>query len=251
MANTAASDQRSTYFPQPRIELTERLREGDKILDAAMANADKMIPAGEVLVRAGEAHGTVYRLTTGKMARVRSIADGRRQIICLFLPGDLFALKAMMLDRQPDNIECLSKASVRAIGCREALDLAGEHPNVALRFMWQLAEDERRLHNSVTMLGRGSALERISTALLELQARLALLGSETTRITIRQQDLADYVGLTIVHVNRTLRALREQGAIGTRSGGILLRDVSALHRHAAPMLDIFERETPEFGAGLH
>jgi hypothetical protein len=69
------------------------LCEGDKILDAAMAKADKMIPAGDALVRAGEPHGTVYRLTTGKMVRVTRIDDGRRQIICMFLPGDLLALK--------------------------------------------------------------------------------------------------------------------------------------------------------------
>jgi CRP/FNR family transcriptional regulator len=113
--------------------------------------------------------------------------------------------------------------------------------------MWQLAEDERRLHNSVTLFGRGSALERISAVLLDLQARLVLLGGESSSVSIRQQDLADYVGLTLVHVNRTLRSLREQGALATQNGGISLRDVTALHRHAKPMLDIFERETPELG----
>jgi hypothetical protein len=86
---------------------------------------------------------------------------------------------------------------------------------------------------------------------LDLQARLVQFGNEVSLIPIRQQDLADYVGLTIIHVNRTLRALREQGALETRMGGIIVRDVAALHQHAAPMLDVFEREAPEFGAGVH
>jgi CRP/FNR family transcriptional regulator, anaerobic regulatory protein len=245
----AESDQLPSYFPSPRDELSERLRHGDIALDAAMPSAET-IPAGRTLVRAGESHRTVYRLVTGKMARIRLVEDGRRQIICIFGPGDLMAVKAMLLDRQPDNIECLSPSTVKSVGYREALALAGEQPNVSLRFMWQLAEDERRLHNTVTMLGRGTAVERISTVLLDLQARIMGYGGQPTMISIRQQDLADHVGLTIVHVNRTLRSLRDQGTIETRTGRIILRDIAALHRHATPMLDVFERESPEFGAGV-
>lgn len=244
----AAPAQDSSYFPSPRAEVTAKLAEGDNILDQAMTGSEKSVPAGNVIVREGEPHGTIYRLVHGKVARIRALQDGRRQIICIFAPGDLLAVKAMMLDRQPDNVEALSRATLKVLDHRRGLALAGEHPNVGLRYMWQLAEDERRLHNSVIMLGRGTALERISTALLDLQARLVQLGGENAPITIRQQDLADYLGLTLVHVNRTLRSLREQGALDTRTGGIFVRDLAVLHKHAAPMLDVFERETPIFGA---
>ena len=240
-----------TYFPSPRAELAERLAEGDKLIDAAMASTDSPIRPGHVLAREGEQQTTLYRLVAGKVARIRAIPDGRRQILCIFGPGDLLAVKSMLLDRQPDNVEALSQATVRALDYRKGLALAGKHPDVGFRFMWQLAEDERRLHNSVILLGRGTALERISTVLLDLQVRLVLLGGESNPIKIRQPDLADYVGLTLVHVNRTLRRLHEQGALDTQTGGIVLRDVAALHQHAAPMLDVFERETPIFGARLH
>ena len=249
MAN-AAPDQCPTYFPSPRQELAERLRQGDRILDAAMAT-EKLIRVGHVLVRGGATQTAIYRLISGKVARIRAIEDGRRQIICIFSPGDLVAVKAMLLDRQPDNVEALSRATVKSLRYTDALKLGDQYSDVNLRFMWQLAEDERRLHNSVTMLGRGTAVERISTALLDLQARLVQFGNEASLIAIRQQDLADYVGLTIIHVNRTLRSLREQGALDTRFGGVVIRDVAVLNRHATPMLDVFEREAPEFGARLH
>jgi CRP-like cAMP-binding protein len=236
-----------SYFPPPRAELTGTLAQADEILNASMAGTGKMIPAGHVFVREGEAHTTIYRLTRGKVARIRTLEDGRRQIICIFSPGDLLAVKAMLLDRQPDNIEALSNAAVMSLAYGKALALADQHPSVGIRYMWQLAEDERRLHNSVTLLGRGTALERISAALLDLQARLVALGGEHSMISIRQQDLADYVGLTLVHVNRTLRSLREQGALMTEHGSIVLQDLAALFRHAKPMLDIFEREAPLFG----
>lgn len=242
--------QTSSYFPSPRPELAERLAEGDKLLNGAMVGTIRSIPAGHVLVCAGEPQTTVYRLTAGKMARVRVIEDGRRQIVCFFGPGDLLAVKSMLLDRQPDNIEALSRATVTVLEYATGLELAAQHPSVGIRFMWQLAEDERRLHNSVVLLGRGTAMERVTSALLDLHARLKPNG-ETRSVSIKQQDLADFVGLTLVHVNRTLRSLREQGALHTANGSIVLRDISALHRHAAPVLDIFERETPFPGAPLH
>src|SRR4051812_41273566 len=80
-----------TYFPTPRTELAERLRQGDQVLDVAMAKTEKVIPVGHVLVRAGEPQTVIYRLLSGKLARVRPIEDGRRQIICIFSPGDLLA----------------------------------------------------------------------------------------------------------------------------------------------------------------
>jgi hypothetical protein len=117
--------------------------------------------------------------------------------------------------------------------------------------MWQLAEDERRLHNQVTMLGRGNAVERIATMLVVLNGRLTKLGiaeAERRQINLRQQDIADYLGLTMVHVNRTLRGLRKQGAILVQSGTITITDPEIVGRYAAPMMDVFERDAPEFAA---
>jgi len=247
----ATPDQHPTYFPAPRRELADRLREGDRILDAAMAKTEKVIPEGHVLVWRGEPQTAIYRLISGKIARVRSLEDGQRQIVCIFSPGDLLAVKAILLDRQPDNIEALSRATVRSLEYTDALTLGTQHSDVSLRFKWQLSEDERRLRNNVMMLGRGTALERISTVLLDLQARLVRFNNRFQLIPIRQQDIADYVGLSLIHVNRTLRTLREQGALETRIGGIVIRNSATLSRHATPMRDVFERESLEFGARLY
>jgi CRP/FNR family transcriptional regulator, anaerobic regulatory protein len=239
---------RTEYFPPPRHELLKRLEAGDAALQAAMQHDFRRFAKGTTLVKAAEEHKTVYRLISGAAARVRNLEDGRRQIVLIFLPGDLIAVKAMLLDRQPDSIECLSQCTVRSLACAEAIALSAANPDVAFRFMWQLAEDERRLHNQVAMLGRGNAVERISTMLVDINGRLAKLGlADSMPISIRQQDIADYLGLTIVHVNRTLRTLREQGVIAVQTGRIAITDLEAVGRYAAPMLDVFEREAPEFG----
>jgi CRP-like cAMP-binding protein len=65
----------------------------------------------------------------------------------VFLPGDLIGIKSMLLERQPDTIECLSDAHVRSIDRRQLRELVAQDHAASLRIMFQLAEDERRLHN--------------------------------------------------------------------------------------------------------
>jgi CRP-like cAMP-binding protein len=242
--------QASPYFPQPRPELAGRLAAADEALAGAMVKNTRVFPKGHVLVRAEEPHPTMFRLISGTVARIRLLDDSRRQIICIFTPGDLLAVKAIILDRQPDAIECLSKSVLQAISYNEASELASANPDVAFRYIWQLAEDERRLHNNVTMLGRGTAIERIATMLVDLAGRRSKLGLPSNEIPFSQRDIADYVGITVIHVNRTLRTLREQGAISVHMGRIVITDKDALGRHAAPMLDVFEREDPDFSGTL-
>jgi DNA-binding transcriptional regulator LsrR (DeoR family) len=64
-----------------------------------------------------------------------------------------------------------------------------------------------------------------------------------------QEQLGDHLGLTLVHVNRTLRRLREEGILTVRTGHVQIHDVDALALYAAPMQDIFERESKAFGGG--
>jgi CRP-like cAMP-binding protein len=116
--------------------------------------------------------------------------------------------------------------------------------------VWQLAEDERRLHNNISMLGRGTAIERIATMLVDLAGRQGKVGLPSSEIRLAQQEIADYVGITVIHVNRTLRTLREEGVISVHMGRIVITNKDALGRHAAPMLDVFEREDPDFGGKL-
>ena len=241
------------YFPPPRHELLDRLEAGDKALREAMQQNPRRFGRGAVLVKAAEEHRAIYRLQSGTAARVRILEDDRRQIIAIFLPGDLLAIKSMLFDRQPDSIECLSACRVEVLSYTDAIALAAGNSDVAFRLMWQLAEDERRLHKQVVILGRGNAVERISAMLMDLSGRLAKLGfsdAERRRIAIRQQDIADYIGLTIMHVNRTLRTLRKQGTIATQFGNISVIDPETVGRYAAPMLDIFEREAVEFGGSV-
>ena len=205
---------------------------------------------GDVLINTGENSSTVYLLESGWVARTRLIDDGRRQIIVVFLPGDLMGIKSMLLERQPDTIECLSDAYVRVIDHKRLLELVARDHGASLRTMFQLAEDERRLHNWVAALGRGSADERIAPLLLDLHGRLhqaGLANGDGFYMPMTQQEIADHLGLTLVHVNRVLRRLREAGIVTVQRGVVTVNEMARLSRLAAPLQDIYERTTPEFG----
>src|SRR3954466_4551893 len=205
---------------------------------------------GELLVSTGQESSTAYLLESGWVARTRKTEDGRRQIMMVFLPGDLMGIKSMLLERQPDTIECLTDARVRMIDHERLLELVAHDAAVAMRVMFQLAEDERRLHNWIAALGRGHADERIATLLLDLRGRLSRAGLEAGegfRLPMTQQEIADHLGLTLVHVNRVLRRFREAGVVTVNRGAVTIDEMAGLSQLAAPLQDIYERGTPEFG----
>jgi CRP-like cAMP-binding protein len=192
----------------------------------------------------------VYRLRTGWLARTRPLPDGRKQIILVFLPGDLVGTKTMYLTRQPDAIEALSDATLEWIDHRAMRELVRRDPDAATRTTWQAMEDERRLHNWVVGLGQGSAEERMAQMMLDLHGRLSrlkLLRDETFRLPMTQQQIGDFLGLTTVHVNRVLKRLREGGILSIQKQTVTFEDIAALERIAYPVQDVFERTRPGIG----
>jgi CRP-like cAMP-binding protein len=237
-------------FPLHRPELLEALRRGDALLAAAMSKDRKRFNKGDEIIRTGEPCDAIFRLESGWVARTRLLDDGRRSIIAVFIPGELFGVKSLLLTEQPDSVQSLSNATVQTIHHDRLRELFRAEPDVALRLAFQLGEDERRLHNYVIGLGRANAAERIAMMLLEVHGRLSRAGLAANGrypCPMTQQDMADFVGLTLVHVNRVLRRLREEGLATVNRGIVQIDDIDRLHKLAQPVLDIFERSRPEFG----
>lgn len=240
----------TSVYPLHRPEIYEALALGDRAMLQAMSTAGRtmVLNPRATLIEAGAAHDRVYRLRSGWLARTRRIEDERRQIIDIFLPGDLVGTKATLLSRQPDSIEALTTASVDSLDQAEFRELATTNSAVALRVMFQLAEDERRLHNWVTALGQGDAAERLAAMVLDLRLRLRRIGlvpRNSFHLPLTQREIGDHLGITIVHVNRTIRRLREDGLLSITKSSVVIHDLAGLQKLARPMLDIFEREAVE------
>ena len=242
----------SAVYPLLRPELHSFMAKGDATLARAMSGSTTVFAAGSEIVRENTEHTMMYRMRSGWAARVRTLDDGRRQFIAVFLAEDLMAVKALFLDRQPDTIACISDVTADRLDHRTAFDLFAHDPSVAARLAFQLGEDERRLHNWNVGLGCADARERIAFMYVELYGRLKRLGllrdERNFNCPMTQQQIGDRVGLTVVHVNRVLRRFREEGILTIQSRRVTIGNLPELVRIAEPLFDIFERAAPEFCA---
>jgi len=226
-----------------RPEILALLRRGKAELLAAMSPTAQLLQRGEILVQMEEPHDFVYAIESGWLSRSRTLSDGRRQIIVLFLPGEVCGIKTIFMTHQADAVEALTAASARRIHYKEACDLAAKDFAVAIYLAWQLAQDERHLHNWNVRLGRANGEERLAAFLLELRNRLVALGvtSAASRygLPLTQQQIADHIGLTTVHVGRLLRRFRELGMVDIRSNEVVFLDnIRMLEEIARPMQDL-------------
>jgi CRP/FNR family transcriptional regulator, anaerobic regulatory protein len=226
---------------QIRPHISDIVSRGRAELIAALSEP-RPLGRGDIVISMGEAHEYIYLIENGWLARSRTLLDGRRQIIVIFLPGEVCGIKTVFMERQPDDVEALTEASVRRIHYDRACTLAARDFGVALFLAWQLALDERHLHNWTVRLGRANAEERLAALLLELRHRLLLLGAPVADgypLPLSQQQIADHVGLTPVHVNRVLRRFRELEMVNINRGEVhFLTNVVQLEALARPVQDL-------------
>lgn len=158
-------------------------------------------------------HDTVYKIEEGWACRYCLLPDGRRQITALFLPGDYCEPQWMLSGRSELPIVALTE--VRAV----AVPLATVHAkpgDSVMKLLGAVVDTLNRQSEWIVGLGRKSATERVGSLLAELHRRLhevgRAIGGRCT-IPLTQQDIADVVGLTPVHVNRVLGDLRQRGLV--------------------------------------
>jgi CRP-like cAMP-binding protein len=240
-------------FAHHRPELEKSLLLGEDKLQQLMRDAGSVVeqPGGRVLIRAGTDHEYVYRLVSGWACRSRSLSDGRDQLILVFLPGELFAVKSMYSSCHFDEVRTLSDAVMQRIHYKDLHRAFLSDVDVANRCIWQVVEEERRLHSWVFGLGQGSAEERLALLIIDFRGRLALGGTIardalTYQMPLTQTQLADHLGITAVHVNRILKSYRESGIFTIREGEVVITNLEELTQRAYPLLDAYERRTPEY-----
>ena len=243
----------SARFALHRPELLEALVRGEEKILALMEGSTRSLPAGQRLIAGGSEHPFVYRLVEGWASRTRTLVDGRNQFILVFLPGDLFAVKSMFMTRHLDAVIANSALVVQRLDYRVLHAAYIRDGDIATRCIWQVLEEERRLHSWVTGLGVGSAEERLALLLLDFRGRLVLSGSIAPNaleytMPLTQVELADHLGITAVHVNRVLKTFRENGIVTVRDGCVSISDLTELTARGGALLDLHERTKPAYSA---
>jgi CRP/FNR family nitrogen fixation transcriptional regulator len=172
----------------------------------------------------GEAADYVYKVIRGAVRTYKVLNDGRRQINAFYLPGDLFGLE--FGDEHTWSAEAIVGCTIAMVKRNLVLNASERDADIARR-LWSLTAGELDGARDHALLLIKSAQERVAAFLLEMSRRLA--GSDAVELPMGRQDIADYLGLTIETVSRTLTQLESDGTIGLpASRTVVLRNRSAL-----------------------
>lgn len=198
-------------------------------LRAFWRRVERFTPGSQIRLGAPRRPPRRVIVVSGWACELRLLADGRRQIFGFLLPGDVID------ERSTANI---GSRGVIALTRLEVVDadsdgsLAGPNRE-RIREALNLAalERESRLYDHLTRMGRLSARERVLHLLLELRERVervGLLKGDSFRIPLTQEVFADALGLSIVHISRTLKQLRNEGLVTFHGGSVTLRQPEKL-----------------------
>ncbi|MDA0702751.1 MAG: Crp/Fnr family transcriptional regulator [Proteobacteria bacterium] len=210
------------------LDLTE---EEISALDAL--NRQKIhLAAQQDLYLEGDAIDRTYVLLHGWMCRHRTLEDGRRQIMSFVLPGDLLNHFGAYQPTTIHTVTALTDAVLASFSCHDIVSLSRAYPRLGAAFAWLGARKYSLLEEHVVRIGRRNAYERIAHMLLELLHCLNVVDDSCEdgyELPVTQEILGDALGLSLVHVNRTLRRLRKEGLIQMDSNRrIVILDMDAL-----------------------
>jgi CRP/FNR family nitrogen fixation transcriptional regulator len=182
-------------------------------------------PRGAAIYRESDPASYLYKVAAGTVRSFKTFSNGRRQIGAFYLPGDIFGLEAGEV--HAFSAEAITDAKLLMIERKALVALAARDNDVAHQ-LWSLTSRElRRVQNHVLLLIQ-SAQERVAGFLLEMADRVPAGGE--IELPMPRQDVADYLGLTIETVSRTLTHLERRGAITLPTSRRVVHCRSALNQ---------------------
>jgi CRP-like cAMP-binding protein len=207
--------------------------EDKRVLDEVIARA-RTVPARTNLIAEGESPENVHLMLDGFACRYKLTQGGKRQIMAYLVPGDFCDLHVAVLREMDHSIGTLSDARVVDIPRRD-VDKLLNRPNLAKALWWATLVDEAILREWLVNIGAREAPTAVAHLLAELLARLRAVGlaaENTYELPITQEELGDTIGISTVHVSRSLKALREEGLVTFRNKRVVIADAERLFEYS-------------------
>lgn len=209
------------------------LEDGERTSSGMTANWQRhlMVAAGKQVFARNEESPEVYVLCSGWGFRSLRLPDGRRQILNFLLPGDLFSTSAVFEERFHFSVKALTAIQVSGMRRAEVQSRLVANPAVVRALAKSCSSETEASDKMLAVLGRCSAEERIAYLFLHLMKRIAarnVIRDHRYPFPLRQQHIADAVGLTSVHVSRILGAFRDRGIADLSSGMLEVFNLRAL-----------------------
>jgi CRP-like cAMP-binding protein len=225
-------------LPQPATELLIRKLENIGSLTGEQRDALYRLEAAVVsvdahtdIVREGDRPSAVTLLLQGFLCCYKIVADGKRQIVSFHIPGDMPDLPALLVPVMDHNLCSLVPSQLALIPRAAMLSLFAEQPQLAYLFWRDTLIDAAVFREWMVGLGRRSAFKRIAHLFCEMIVRMQAVGlssHHSIELPLTQTDIADALGLSTVHVNRTLQEIRRAGLIKFDRGKLVAIDWAGL-----------------------
>ncbi len=209
-----------TKMTVEEVRFTQKFKKGELIIDP-----------GTPLLMEGSGSPQLYTVLEGMGIRYMTLENGRRQVVNFVFPGDFLGLQAGIMKEMHHSVDAVSAMTLCVFDRNELWSFFRTHPERAFDLTWLAAVEEHFLGEALASLGQRSATDRIIWAFLRIFQRgtaLGLVENDTMPLPFRQQDLADALGLSLVHTNKTLARLRDRQLAAWRDGSLTIRDIDRL-----------------------
>ena len=193
------------------------------------------VPAGGTIMYEQKSSGKLFTLYSGWAFRYKTLTDGRRQILNFLLPGDLIGLQQEFSDSAMHGIEAVTDVALCVFPRDGLWKLFQTYPSLGYDITWLSARAEGMVDDNLLTAGQRNATERVAVLLMHLYRRMERIGlaeGGSIGFPLNQQHIADALGLSLVHTNKTLRRLQQLGLHELHNGRLRLLNPKALQRIA-------------------
>lgn len=203
----------------------------DRVGLLELPHASHFFEAGSYLLCDGDTPDQCGMLISGLAYRHKISVEGLRQIVSLHIPGEVYDLQQLHLATADSNVQTLTRCEVVSISHKALRRLAAERPSVAHALIVTTLVELSMSREWMLSIGRRDARTRIAHLFCEFAFRLDKHGlppGQAYELPMTQEQLGDALGLTAVHVNRTLKGLVNDGLIAYSKPGVTIPDWEAL-----------------------
>lgn len=214
-----------------KLEHGSPLSDADRALIEGLCEHVVDVPAHRDLVCEGDRPALVHVVLEGFACRYKGLPGGERQIVAWLVPGDFCDLHVSVIGQMDHSIATMTPSRIGHLPRGGIEALTEGRPGLLQAFWWATLVDEAVLREWLVNIGRRPADRRIAHLFCELLARLqavGMAGADVIDFPLTQNDLADTVGLSAVHVNRIVQQLREDGLIAWRGGKLRILNPAGL-----------------------
>jgi CRP/FNR family transcriptional regulator, anaerobic regulatory protein len=218
------------------VALRDELALGRRELSARFrASPPRTLKDGELLASAARSSNAIYHLVSGWACRFREFSDGHQAIVDVYVPGDVMGLDAALRTRRPEEAMALTSITIEAIDAEDALADAMTCRPTALYIAWLLGRRQQRADRLLAAISSLNARGRLATILLDFHTRLSsqgLITGSTYSLPLTQIQIGAHLGLTVAHVNRVLRSLRDEQIVNLEKYCVTILDLERLTKLA-------------------